>query len=66
MNIEKSVKKHPKTSMVTIIAIVTTAWNMFSENAELFGVSGKTIAIGSAVLAIVAMVFNQLNSGSEQ
>lgn len=65
MNIQKAIKKNPKTSIVTVIAIVTTAWNMFGENAELFGVPAKTIAIGSAILAIVAMAVNQFSNNSE-
>lgn len=62
MNIQKAAKQNPKTTILTIVAVITALWNQLSENAELFGVPSKTIMIGSVILAAVAMVVNMLTN----
>ena len=62
MNILKTVKRNPSTTLVAIITAVTNVWNLVSENAELFGIGSKTIAIGTVVLTAIMVLFNSLNS----
>ncbi|TYB78342.1 hypothetical protein [Bizionia myxarmorum] len=64
-NMKAAVKKHAKTTVVTIIAIITALWNTLTENAELFGLSSQVIMIGAIVLAAIAMVVNMLTSNQE-
>jgi len=58
-------KRNPLTTLLTIITIVSTAGNYLSENAELLGIPSKWIAIGTAVITIAMMVYNQLNNTNE-
>lgn len=62
MNILKTVKKNPSTTVIAIITAITNVWNLLSENAELFGISSKAIAIGTVVLTAIMLVFNSFNS----
>ena len=62
MNILRTVKKNPSTTVLAIITAITNVWNLLSENAELFGISSKAIAIGTVVLTAIMVLFNSLNS----
>ena len=62
MNLLSKAKANPTTSFVSILAVISNAWNMLAENASLFGISSKAIAIGTVVLAIGMMAYNQLTS----
>lgn len=62
MNILKSAKKNPGTTVLAVITAITNVWNLVSENAELFGIGSKTLAIGSLVLTVAMMVYNQFTN----
>ena len=62
MNILRTVKKNPSTTVIAIITAVTNVWNLVSENAELFGIGSKTIAIGSLILTAVMLIYNQFSN----
>jgi len=62
MNILKTVKKNPSTTVIAIITAVTNVWNLAKENAELFGIGSKTLAIGSLILTAVMLVYNQFSN----
>jgi len=58
-------KRNPLTTLLTITTIVSTAWSYLTENAELLSIPSKWIAIGTAVITIAMMVYNQLNNTNE-
>lgn len=62
MNILKSAKKNPGTTVLAVITAITNVWNLVSENAELFGIGSKTLAIGTVVLTAVMLVYNQFTN----
>jgi len=62
MNILRTVKKNPSTTVIAIITAITNVWNLVSENAELFGIGSKTLAIGTVVLTAVMLVYNQFTN----
>ncbi len=63
MDYRKLATDNPKTSVLAIITLVSSLWEYFSENAELFGVSGKTIMIGGVILTASVMVYNNFTGG---
>lgn len=63
MKLKKSIKNNPKTSVVTVLTAITALWDQLSENAELFGMSSKTVMIIGVVLSTGAMVYNMFNKG---
>ena len=62
MNILKTVKKNPWTTVVAVLTAVTGAWQLLSENADLIGIPAKVFSIGFLVLTIGMMVVNQFNN----
>jgi len=62
MNLLSKAKANPTTSFVLILAVISNAWNMLAENADLLSIPSKWIAIGTVVLAIVMMAYNQITS----
>ena len=66
MKLLSTAKKNPKTTVLTVITIVSNLWNVATENAELFGIGSKTIAIGSLVLTALVMIYNAVSADSTE
>ena len=64
MNLLSKAKANPTTSFVSILAVISNAWNMLAENADLLSIPSKWIAIGTVVLAIGMMAYNQITNPS--
>lgn len=58
-------KRNPKTTILAILSIVSILWSALSDNAEIFGVSGQVISIGTVVLTAIGAVYNSIYNTEE-
>ena len=58
-------KRNPKTTILAILSIVSILWSALSDNAEIFGVSGQVISIGTVVLTAIGAVYNSIYNTTE-
>lgn len=59
-------KRNPKTTILAILSIVSILWSALSDNAEIFGVSGQVISIGTVVLTAIGAVYNSIYNTTEE
>jgi len=57
-----TIKNNPVTTFVAVVTAITNVWNLAAENAQLLGIGGKTLAIGSLILTGAMLVYNTLKA----
>lgn len=58
-------KLEPSTFVLLLLMIMTTIFNVVSDNAELLGISSKALMIISLVLSTAKLIYDQFKKFSE-